>query len=712
MGITRLLTHLSAAALWLGTTAGCTVSPDANDRFDPPDTPGGSAWNTDPNVSCTTNEECGDGETCEDGICQMKRCGEPFESVAPMGDNYYFGTDGEYAVISDNAFIDAFEPTSSSYINSWDLQGEGVQVVDVAGGNLTGSRPHAVAAAVAFSSTVLIRTPEGMQEFDVGIWPRAIAVGDVDFDGVDELVAFAEDGSISACDVDEGTCLIAQITADLGKDVAIADIDGDGYEEPIFLVDQGDNSDVVVWNLDADETGQEDSFGWGFNFPVVALGAGNLNGEVGGAQIVALEDGGWWGWTSDKVHVFDPATESFVTTEVDGRTEDVAVGDRDSDDQDEIAVLRQAKSVALYRMDNGALSLTNETAITVGQDPQRISFLDWNGDSASGRLVEGPELVAGDAVPVAALMFPPYPKDLATGALSANITLGNMDSVDEEYSDTLSLSVGMGLSFGVEAGPFKAKVSGYFNRDVSVTQSFRTRRTIGARYWVLAQPQLQGLEYAPVIMSCGCYHRYRYQTEDPSNLIGGTGQVVDIFIPVGGQTQLWSSQRYNAMAAATGTLPLIEVPITVGDPSSYPATQQTLDGQPIAPDDMVFTDVPSYQVSDVGFVNYWLVRGETETNAVAETIDFGTKASFGLFGNGIDVSSQIGQTAGYSLSVGNTQIFAGGIPPVPDNPDTPEDEFLLNRYSFSPFVYRQRYTDAQGDEAAYYVMNFTVAQQQ
>ncbi|MEM9696909.1 MAG: hypothetical protein AAGA56_30515, partial [Myxococcota bacterium] len=264
----------------------------------------------------------------------------------------------------------------------------------------------------------------------------------------------------------------------------------------------------------------------------------------------------------------------------------------------------------------------------------------------------------------------------------------------------------------VEAGPFKAKVSGYFNRDVSVTQSFRTRRTIGARYWVLAQPQLQGLEYAPVIMSCGCYHRYRYQTEDPSNLIGGTGQVVDIFIPVGGQTQLWSSQRYNAMAAATGTLPLIEVPITVGDPSSYPATQQTLDGQPIAPDDMVFTDVPSYQVSDVGFVNYWLVRGETETNAVAETIDFGTKASFGLFGNGIDVSSQIGQTAGYSLSVGNTQIFAGGIPPVPDNPDTPEDEFLLNRYSFSPFVYRQRYTDAQGDEAAYYVMNFTVAQQQ
>ncbi len=695
-----------AVALMVGTSA-CTIYEDG-DRFEDDPPPGSNAWNTDPNVTCTTNDECGDGEVCDAGICQMQRCSEPFESVAPMGSNYYFGTDGEYAIISDNAFIDAFEPSTTEYLNSWDLQGENVQVVDVAGGNLLGTRPHAVAAAVQFSSTVIIRSPNGTQNFDVGIWPKAIVAGDIDFDGVDELIAFAEDGSISACDVDENTCRQAKISADSGKDVAIADIDGDGFEEPLFLVDHEGTSEVIVWNLDAELTGQEESTGWAFNFPIVALGAGNLTGQPGSAQIVALEDGGWWGWNSDKVHVFDPATENFVSTDVDGRTEDVAVGDRNSDDKDEIAILRQAKSVNLYQLDGASLQLIGTTPVTVGQDPQRISFIDWNGDSASGRLVEGPELVAGEAVPVAALMFPPYPKNLAVGALSANITLGNNESTSEDLSDTLSLSVGIGFSFGADAGPFKAKVGTYFGREVSYTQTFSTDMTVGARYWILAQPDLQGTKYAPVIMSCGCYHRYRYQTEDPANLIGGTGQVVDIFIPVGGQTQLWSSQRYNAMAEAMGTLPKIEIPVTVGDPSSYPAEPQSLDGHPIHPDDMVFENVPAYQVSDVGFVNYWLVRGETETNSVAEGVSFGAKASFGVFGNGVDIEGRVGQTAGYSLSIGKSQIFAGGVPPVPDDPSTPEDEFLLNRYSFTPYVYRHHYVDSGGQDAAYYVMNFAV----
>ncbi|MBW2459692.1 MAG: hypothetical protein JRI68_34700, partial [Deltaproteobacteria bacterium] len=65
---------------------------------------------------------------------------------------------------------------------------------------------------------------------------------------------------------------------------------------------------------------------------------------------------------------------------------------------------------------------------------------------------------------------------------------------------------------------------------------------------------------------------------------------------------------------------------------------------------------------------------------------------------------------GYSIKVGHSNLFAGSVPPVPDNPETPEDEYMLNRYSFTPVVYKQHYLDSYGEDAAYYVMHFAVGQ--
>jgi hypothetical protein len=47
------------------------------------------------------------------------------------------------------------------------------------------------------------------------------------------------------------------------------------------------------------------------------------------------------------------------------------------------------------------------------------------------------------------------------------------------------------------------------------------------------------------------------------------------------------------------------------------------------------------------------------------------------------------------------------VPPIPDDPDTSEDEYDEHRYSFSPYVYTEHYTDSEGQDAAYYVLNFT-----
>lgn len=702
---------IGLALVALTANSGCVIYEDESGGNVEGNTkgPGQQPYNSE-NVSCSSNDDCADGEACEAGVCRMERCAETYESLAPMGQNHYFGIDGEVTVISDGTWVDGFEAADGEYMNSWDLDAQGEKVVDVAGGALTAEKPHTIAVALEFSDKVQLKGPGGVSELYIGIWPKALAVGDIDADGLDELVAFAEDGAISVCDVDEKKCTGATLPGASGKDVAVADVDGDGFAEPIFLFDLDGKSEVVVWNLDAEITGQEETIGWEFSFPIRAFASGDLDGD-GVAEVVTLEDGGWWGWANDKVHVFSPAAEAITSSDtVNGHTIDVAIGDRNSDDIAEVAILRDDQKFELFKSNEGALQSLGSFAITVGEKATRISIVDWNGDSATGKLVAGPELIAGNAVPTAVLMFPPYPRNVAKGALNANITLGNTETTSESHSDTLSLSVGLTVSFGAETPIFKAKVGGYLGKDFSYTNRVTKKVTVGARYWVLAAPELHGFDYAPVVMSCGCYHKYSYVTDDPTDRIGGSGQTLDLYMPVGGQTTLWSSKRYNAMAEAAGDLPIIDVPITIGDVASYPSAIQTLDGQPVPEEDILFPNTPTYQASDVGFVSFWLVNGEDESNEVAEKTTIGVNGSIGAGGVSVDSSINVGVAQGYSITAGKDVIFAGGIPPIPDDPETPEDEFKVHGYSFRPHVYRQHYTNSAGEDAAYYVMHYSVGQ--
>jgi len=692
----------------LALIVGCTVPEDRDDSRLPDEVPGSDPYDTDTDVSCTTRDDCASGESCEQGVCMMARCGDAYVSQPPLGERHFFGTDGEIAVVSDDNYVDAFEGSDGTYISSWNLTGESGNVVDVAGGNLLGTQPQAIVVAIEFSDEVIVRGPDGLFDLDIGLWPKAIDAGDVDNDGVDELVAFSEDGMISVCDVDEQKCTGAKIDGIHGLDVAVGDVDRDGFAEPVFLLDMGGQVQLLVWNRDAATTGQQDTLGWNVDVKAHAFASGDLDGD-GFDELVLLEDGGWWGWTHDELHVFSAAQDAIVARrEVDGRTKDVAVGDRNSDDADEIAILREDRIVELFAASEGALSSLGTTPVNVGEESTRLSMVDWDGDSATGTLVSGPELVAGDAVPIAVLMFPPYAEKLAVGALAAKITVGQGETMGESVTDTLSLGVGMGVSFGAESGPLKASVGAELGKSWKYSRRISKSLSIGARYSVHANPELFGVDYAAVILSCGCYHRYRYTTNDPNHLIGGNNQTMDVFIPVGGQTQLWSSKRYNAMAEKSGRAPMVEVPVRVGDVSSYPKALLTLDGQQVADEDMVFTDLPDFQVSDVGYVSFRMKVGEEESNETAITTTMGAKTSFGLFGGGIDASFNLGVGQGYSVNVGTESLFSGGVPPIPDDPRTPEDEFLLNRYSFTPNIHRQTYVNHHDEEASYYVMHFAV----
>lgn len=669
--------------------------------------PGDEPWHSD-DIVCTTTADCGPGEVCGGGVCQMARCDESYDSVAPMGWNQYFGVDGELAIISDASFVDGFEAADGSYLSSYNLEGE--RVLDVAGGALDGERPQLMAIATEYSDKVRLVRSGQLSEVAVGVWPRVIAAGDTDADGLDELVAFADDGSISLCHVDTGQCEYASIEGAIAKDVAVADVDGDGYHEPLFLFEEADGTALVVWNTDAAATEQEESYGWVFDFGIKSISAGDLDGDLV-AEVVALEDGGWLGLADDKLHVFSPQTESLVAeTDVYGHSADVAVGDRDADGKAEVALLREDQKFELFEGSESAELVTlGAWPVTVGQEAQRISMLDWDGDSASARYVDGPELVSGLEVPTMVMVFPPYPRGAANAPLNASVTVGDTETASETLSDTVSLSVGLAISFGADFGSIaKAKVGAFFNQDISVSRSVSKKMTIGSRYWVPAAPDVHGTDYAAVLVSCGCYHRYSYQIEDPADRLGGSGQQMDIYVPVGGKTMLMSSKRYNAMAEVIPHLPHIDPPMRIGDVESYPRTPTRFDGSSVPVEDLLFPEVPEFHASDVGFVKFWLAVAESETNSVTEKTSIGISGSIGGGGISIDSKISVGVAQGYSVTVGRDALFGGGIPPIPDDPSTPEDEFLMHRYSFRPIVYREHYQTPAGEDAGYYVLSYTV----
>src|SRR5687768_9725772 len=64
--------------------------------------PGNEAWEND-NVVCSNDSECNSYESCEGGICQMKRCMDDGKtSAAPLGSRHYLALHRDLLVASDS----------------------------------------------------------------------------------------------------------------------------------------------------------------------------------------------------------------------------------------------------------------------------------------------------------------------------------------------------------------------------------------------------------------------------------------------------------------------------------------------------------------------------------------------------------------------------------------------------------------------------------
>lgn len=712
-------------------SSGCAQSDFGTDSSGSPgdgpgQRPGDEAREADADVSCNEDDECGVGETCTDGVCQMARCQDgPYVSNTPIRSGLRFFLDREILVADRVAaegsyWVDGYAPGDGSidYPGSWDAGSS--RIVDIVGGDFFGRAPELFVVATEGSSEIHLMGSDPQQHIDVGFSPIALSAGDVDRDGRDEVVALGRFGNVALCRFDDGSCRSFVVQDGEGEDVTAGDVDGDGDVEVVLLLSQESKRFLYVWEAntgsDSDEGAANEDVVVQSPQYLTRLEAGDLDGD-GRDELLGIDPGNLVRDAKVFVYGVGGGTVSpLAETIIDDSSLDLSSADLDGDERSELMVLREGGQVELMRTIEGSTQLTSELVhrLSSSQDPDRIAASDFDGDSPRTKLMnEEPVLVPGPAVPTIVAHYPPY--DAERSEDESGFFVGDAQSTSETVSDTLALGVEaeVGVS-GKLFDVFEVGVTGKVGREIRRTTGLGTTHFVSSRIAGGPESQFEGRDYGVVMLSCACFHAYYYQVEDPAGRLAADVDQEEfvVVLPVGGSTTGWSTPRYNAMAKAVGGLPEIEIPYLVGDVDSYPRGPQRANGEPIAEDDFVFPEVPTFLVSDIANVGWYMSVTETQTNQSATTTKIGLSGKLGVGPFSFGLSGSASQTYSYTLALGERALFGGSVPPIVDDPNTPEDEYEAYAFSFSPYVYREHYTDDEGNEGAYYVMSHAVAQQE
>lgn len=702
--------------------------------------PGSEAWAKD-DISCDNNSDCITGEGCLNNVCQPAQCeGGLANSSAPIGSSYTFFADNEIGVADrsnweGSYWIDTYSPraTSADYVASTELST--TQLVDISGGRFSKAQKRAeyvVAiegrSSFGFSPSSDI-TGDGRVDADDTVWvslgfqPLALDAGDTDADGLDEVVVISRDRKISNCHMDTSSCESWAFSDDEDitlLDVAAGDIDGDAVAELAILIDVDGETLIYVLNQDYEDKNQPASYQH-YVDDVTRLDVGDLNGDRI-AEIIALRDVDsipLWG-ESDVIEVFNAVPSATGDTETGDlaplasietsgleNVEDIEVSDTDADTLSEIYIVDSGGHIAAFDLEATTLYERFNEELAINVEPFRLALADVDGDSPQATLVDDtPVLAKGAPIPSAMILMPPYDADHSASPSSS--FQGASTSVDESFTDTVSL--GMQVDMGIEAeflDLFGVSVSSQVGWRVRQSFGERSRLSVGARFGMSANPEMYGPYHGAVVLYWGCFDTYTYKISDPGGLVDGLDDENFVLtVPVGGSTSVWSLARYNALANALGTLPVLEVPYEVGNVDDYPTTPERIDGSPIPDEDMVFDELQWFTSPDVGSIAYRSQMSSGVDTGTTWNTSIGTSAGVKVAGVKVGVGAEYGWGSGYSLRMGESAMFSGKVAAVPDDPNTPEDEYNMYAFRFAPVVYRHWYTNPAGDEAPLFVMTY------
>ena len=125
-------------------------------------------------------------------------------------------------------------------------------------------------------------------------------------------------------------------------------------------------------------------------------------------------------------------------------------------------------------------------------------------------------------------------------------------------------------------------------------------------------------------------------------------------------------------------------------------------------DDLLFPDADWFEVSDIGNTNWYFTMSNRETTSTSTSYSMGASATINIGGVAVGASTDAGWGNGYSLTLGDSATFSGGIPALLDDPDTGADEYLQNFYRVRPIIYEEEYINNNGDASSYFVMTYVV----
>ncbi len=649
-----------------------------------------------------------------EGICQLQRCGtQPYTSIPPLGKTSLFVPDRELVVLpEDGLALVGMEPSDRTFSPRADLRlsYSGATVVDAASARLVGRSGETMVALLEAGRSLVVGSGSARTFVDTTMLPIAVDTADLDGDGQDEAVAVDRTGNLVVCSLGVGASCRKTFLGNLQTvDVALADLQGKGAPQAVILstfngkskllvVDVAGPKVAVVRELDTSHT-------------LLRLTAGNLDGAAG-EELVGLENGGFGGTLPDTAYTYgykNGALTELAKTSLPGDVVDITVGDIDGDNKSDVIVLTGSAAEVRTSKPDFTLGTVYTAPLPAALRSKRVFVADIDGDSPTGTLVGDASLVPGPVVPMAVLVHPPYSRTFSSG--SPQVVLGNRESRSEVTDSTIALKASIALGFEAEF-PAVAKAVIVTKVEVQIERTRASARTVsvGDRFTLDARPELEGPDNGAVVLACACYHAYSYKVNDPAGKLGkqpSTGKLMSLFVPVGGQTSLWSVKRYNALAAKT-KLPIIRVPYLIGDPASYPRTPSTLAGKPVALEDMLFATPRPYRTSDVASVGWSLDVVATESEREAKQIGVSVRGQ--VKAGAVIAEGEVGASVkqGYTLTIGKETSFSGMVPPVRDDPRTPEDEHVLHSYSFSPVVYRERYT-RDGEEGGFFVVSYTTS---
>jgi hypothetical protein len=274
-----------------------------------------------------------------------------------------------------------------------DLNDDGLPDVAITSKRISGSPPHRGHVLVKFQDLLNPGTFSPAVQYRVGDQPLAIATGDINGDGLTDLVtANSQDDNISVLLQDQampGNFLAANnfVTGNYPNDLAIGDLDGDALMDIAIA----DNELSILY---------QDPASIGNFLPRVSLGVGSGSVAMGDLDDDLLADlATTRGVVS--IHIQDPAApENFlpaVEYTAGDQPTDVAIGDLDGDTIPDLAVSNLGKpdgggnrGVSVLLQDQGTPgNFLTATNYIMGDDAVEVAIGDLNDDGRSDLAVAG-----------------------------------------------------------------------------------------------------------------------------------------------------------------------------------------------------------------------------------------------------------------------------------------------------------------------------------